>query len=107
MAARPWTLRNGEVWLSVRLTPKAARDGIDGTTTLSDGSSVAKIRVRAVPEDGKANDALIRLVAQALDLPRSTIRLQSGATARTKVLAVSGDVQEIDGKLTAVFDRQT
>jgi len=68
---------------------------------------VAKIRVRAVPEDGKANDALIRLVAQALDLPRSTLRLQSGATARTKVLAISGDVQEIDGKLTAVFDRQT
>lgn len=94
------------MWLSVRLTPKAARDGIDGAATLSDGSSVAKMRVRAVPEDGKANDALIRLVAQALDVPRSTVRLQSGATARTKVLAISGDVSAIDGKLTAVLDRQ-
>lgn len=102
-AVQAWTLRGDEVLLSVRLTPKASRDGIDGLAGLSDGSIVAKMRVRAVPENGKANDALIRLVAQALDLPRSAISLRSGASARTKVLALSGDVQEIDRKLAALF----
>lgn len=102
-AVQAWTLRRDEVLLSVRLTPKASRDGIDGLTGLSDGAVVAKMRVRAVPEDGKANDALIRLVAQALDLPRSAVSLRSGASARTKVLALSGDVQDIDRKLAALF----
>lgn len=91
--------------LSVRLTPKAARDNIDGSATLANGSTVAKVRVRAVPEDGKANVALIRLVAETLGLPRSAVSLRSGATARSKVLAISGDVQEIDKKLTALLSK--
>lgn len=87
----------------MRLTPKAAHDAIDGRATLADGSMVVKIRVRAVPEDGKANAALIRLLAETLGLPRSAVSLRSGATARTKVLAITGNVQEIDKKLTALL----
>ncbi len=49
-----------------------------------------KVRVRARPIDGKANAALIALMAKALDVPGSRIILTSGETARLKTLEISG-----------------
>ena len=66
---------------------------------LADGQTVLKARVRAVPEDGKANDALIALVAKSLKIPASRARLTSGATSRHKVLALEGDGAELSAKL--------
>jgi uncharacterized protein YggU (UPF0235/DUF167 family) len=77
--------------LHVRLTPKGGRDGIDGLETLSDGRVVLKARVRAAPNEGEANDALIRLVAKALGVPARDVTLTAGATSRIKRLAVAGD----------------
>ena len=56
------TDRDGIV-LSVRLTPRAQRDAVDGVGTLSDGREVALVRVRALPEDSAANQALVALLA--------------------------------------------
>jgi uncharacterized protein (TIGR00251 family) len=86
----PWREQAGALLLSIRLTPKSSRDALEGIETLSDGRAVLKARVRAVPEDGKANDALIRLVAKELDVPRRAVELASGATSRTKVLSIAG-----------------
>ena len=60
----PWHLRDNELFLSVRLTPKSSRDEIDGIGLLADGRSILKVRVRAVPENGKPNTALLRLLAK-------------------------------------------
>ena len=79
------------ILLSVRLTPKAARDEFGGFETRDDGREVLKARVRAVPEDGKANAALIRLAAKAFGLPASAVELASGQTSRTKVLKLRGE----------------
>jgi uncharacterized protein YggU (UPF0235/DUF167 family) len=49
-----------------------------------------KARVAAPPIDGAANRALLRLIAGALDLPRSRVRLAAGATNRRKVVEVDG-----------------
>ncbi|HWX14189.1 MAG TPA: DUF167 family protein [Methylocella sp.] len=89
----PWHLRDNELFLSVRLTPKSSRDEIDGIGLLADGRSILKVRVRAVPENGKANTALLRLLAKTLRVPASAVRLESGASGRLKTLCVQGNAK--------------
>jgi uncharacterized protein YggU (UPF0235/DUF167 family) len=59
----------GGVVIAVRLTPKAARETIDGIGRLSDGREVLIARVRTPPADGAANAALVMLLAKALKVP--------------------------------------
>jgi uncharacterized protein (TIGR00251 family) len=91
MSDAPWRATLDGVVVACRLTPKGGRDAIDGAATLSDGMRVLLVRVRAVPEDGKANDALIRLIAAKAGAPASKARLVSGAKSRLKQVAISGD----------------
>ena len=81
--------------MAVRLTPKGGRDAIDGVETMSDGRAVLKARVRAVPEDGKANDALCKLIAKAAGVSNSSVDLAAGHTSRIKTVVVSGDAAQI------------
>jgi uncharacterized protein (TIGR00251 family) len=76
--------------LAVRLTPRANRDSVDGIGTLSDGQQVALARVRAVPEDGAANDGLVALVARTFGRPKSAVTLVRGATQRVKHVRIAG-----------------
>ena len=57
-----------------------------------DGRAILRVRVKAVADRGKANEAVIALLAKALDVPKNAIRLVSGDTARLKTVAVTGDV---------------
>jgi uncharacterized protein (TIGR00251 family) len=50
----------------------------------------AKIALTAPPIDGKANEALIAFLAEALRLPRTRVSLVSGATSRSKILRITG-----------------
>jgi uncharacterized protein (TIGR00251 family) len=68
---------------AVRLTPRADRDAVDGVL---DG--ILRVRVTAPPVDGAANEALLRLVASQLRIPKRDVRLVSGESARHKVVAV-------------------
>jgi len=91
MAETPWTAEAGGVTLWLRLTPKGGRDAIDGVETMADGKTVLKARVRAAPEDGKANAALIELIARALSVPKKAVTIRSGETSRVKKLFIAGD----------------
>jgi uncharacterized protein (TIGR00251 family) len=71
--------------LQVRLTPRASAERV---VLMEDGSLA--VRVSAPPVDGRANDALIRAVADALGLAPSRVRLVRGARSRTKTLRISG-----------------
>jgi hypothetical protein len=73
------------VRFGVRLTPRGGADRVDGVV---DG--VLRARVAAPAVDGAANQALLRLIADLLGVPRRDVRLLSGATARTKVIALDG-----------------
>lgn len=89
-ASLPWRIGGPGLLVRVRLTPKASRDAIEGLETTAEGPAL-KARVRAVPQDGEANAAAERLVADWLGMPRSSVSLASGGKSRVKTLAVAGD----------------
>jgi hypothetical protein len=86
----PWQVAANGLALTVRLTPKGGRDAIGGVERMADGRSVLKVRVRAAPSDGAANDALVRLMAKALGVAPRQVTLATGATARIKRLEIAG-----------------
>jgi uncharacterized protein (TIGR00251 family) len=79
----------GGVVVPVRLTPKSGRDEIAGLEDF-DGDTVLKVRVRAVPEDGRANAALEKLIANWLGLPPSAVKVVHGGKSRLKQVAIEG-----------------
>jgi uncharacterized protein YggU (UPF0235/DUF167 family) len=87
----------------VRLTPKAGRDGIAGLKPTVDGGVELTAKVTAVPENGKANDALLRLLSKSLKLPVSAFTLVAGATDRHKQILISGDPAAIETALVSLI----
>ena len=96
-----WRESQTGLLLSVRLTPRGGRDGLDGVETLTDGREVLKVRVRAAPSDGEANAALVALLAKLLGLPRSRVTLVAGASARLKTVLLEGDSATLLARLEA------
>ncbi len=89
--------------LAVRLTPGASTDRIDGWDVDADGRPVLKVRVRARPVEGEANDALIKLLARALGAPKSALAIQRGGQSRTKMIEVAGlSNDEMRSRLTGL-----
>ncbi|RUW72716.1 MULTISPECIES: DUF167 family protein [unclassified Mesorhizobium] len=102
----PFRSRDDGIDLFVRLTPKAALDRIEGVETTADGRSHLKARVRAVPENGAANAALVKLVAKALGVPGSSVSVVAGGTARLKTLRIVGDAAELAKRIEALSGGQ-
>jgi uncharacterized protein (TIGR00251 family) len=75
--------------LKLRVTPGSRKQEIAGWH-----GDALRVRVNAPPERGKANDAAVRLVASALDLPARQVTLERGATSRDKVLKIEGLSEE-------------
>ncbi|MBI3452709.1 MAG: DUF167 domain-containing protein [Rhodospirillales bacterium] len=78
----------------VKLAPKSHREGIEGVATEPGArgpEAALKIRVAAPPEDGKANAALLALLAREWGVPRRALTLIAGATQRLKRVHVRGD----------------
>lgn len=79
------------VSVAVRLTPKAGADRIDGVAEDAAGARMLKARVTAAPESGKANAALLKLLAKCWKLPKSALAVTGGVKDRNKVVHVAGD----------------
>lgn len=79
------------VRIAVRLTPRASRNAIQGLAEDADGGAVLKVAVTAVPEGGKANAALIKLLSKTCRLPKGAFTVVAGTTDRRKTIHVSGD----------------
>jgi hypothetical protein len=88
------------VTLKVRLTPKSSRDEIVGVEDFG-GEAMLKARVRAIPEDGRANEALEKLVARWLKVPPSSVKVTQGGKSRAKQVMVEGDIDAL-ARLIAV-----
>jgi len=85
--------------VNIRLTPGARKEGFFGVADAGDGKQALKVSVRAVPEDGKANKALIELLADEWKLPKSALSLLSGATNRQKTVLIEGDTRKLIASL--------
>jgi uncharacterized protein YggU (UPF0235/DUF167 family) len=81
--------------IAVRLTPGAARDAIGGCWVDERDACWLSARVRAVPEKGRANGALIAMLSKRLDWPKGAILLESGDTNRLKRLRIIGGGQAL------------
>jgi uncharacterized protein (TIGR00251 family) len=97
--ALPWRFSVQGVSVALRVTPRGGQDAVDGIETLANGRSVVKVRVRAIAEGGEANRAVIELLAKALRVPKSNVRVMSGATSRLKQVAIDGDPQKLGDAL--------
>jgi uncharacterized protein len=71
--------------LRLRVSPGARRPGVAGRH-----GDAWKLRVSAPPADGKANAAVLELLAETLDVPVSSLELVAGRSARDKIVALDG-----------------
>ena len=103
MTALPWKFDAQALLIAVRASPKASRDAIEGVRIDGDGQAWLQVKVRAVPESGGANAAIIALLAKRLGAKRSEVVLVSGATARLKRFRITGltdDPDQIEAMMT-------
>jgi uncharacterized protein YggU (UPF0235/DUF167 family) len=87
--------------IAVRLTPRAARDAVQGVAPGADGGAVLKVAVTAAPEAGKANAALIALLAKSWRIPKTAFAVVAGAADRRKTLHLSGEPAALGARLAA------
>ncbi|WP_455474367.1 DUF167 domain-containing protein [Bartonella sp. B30(2025)] len=90
--------------LFIYLIPKSSIDKIVGVECRDNGKQYLVIRLRAVPEDGKANKELVKFLSKQWKIPLSYISLKNGATSRYKQLYFSGYLEELKKVLHSLAD---
>jgi uncharacterized protein (TIGR00251 family) len=103
VAGEPFAAHPQGVTLAVRLTPKSSRDAVEGIEAGADGRCHVKVRVRALPAEGAANEALTKLLAKWIGVPRRDVSILSGATSRAKIVLVRGDTNELAERLRGLL----
>ncbi len=102
MGAPGWLREDGDGCLiSVRVTPRAASDGVVGVMRMDDGTEWLALRVRAVPDKGAANAAVAATLAKALGIAKSEARVVAGSTSRLKRLRVALPLAAVAAALDA------
>ncbi|MGI9462971.1 MAG: DUF167 family protein [Aestuariivirgaceae bacterium] len=92
--------------LSVRVTPKAGAEAVDRLHQAADGSIALKLRVTQPPDKGKANKAVIALLAKRLGFAKSALSIVAGETARDKQIKICGRPEAIASALDVVAGPQ-
>ena len=87
--------------VALKVVPKAARAGVAGVVTDAAGRAALKVRVTEAPEGGKANAAVVKLLAKAWKLPKGALGITAGAKDRRKTLLVAGDGSALEARLGA------
>ena len=102
-AACPWSEEPAGLKILVRVTPRSAREGIEGTIQTAQGMALAA-RVRASPQDGEANRAVQRVVAEWLGVARSAVAVISGTKWRVKTVLVAGEPALLAARVQAQME---
>jgi hypothetical protein len=88
--------------LRLRVAPGAARSGVVGRH-----GEAWKVRVPAPPEGGRANEAVVRLLADTLSVPRDAVTLVSGHGGRDKIVELMGlGPSEVERRLTSAAPKE-
>lgn len=79
---------SGTIRIAIKLTPKASKNAVQGWAEDENGERVLKCSVTAVPENGKANEALIKLLSKHYGVSKSSIKLIKGEASRQKIIEI-------------------
>ena len=101
--SEPWHLTERGATLSIRVTPRGGRDAVDGVLIMADGRAVLSVRVRAIAEDGAANQAVIALLVKALGVAKRDLQILSGHTGRVKQIGIVGDGTMLTAQLNGLI----
>lgn len=93
--------------LELRVTPGARKDAVEGLQPTAEGGEALKVKVTAPPEDGRANAAVIALLAKRWRLPKSAFTLLRGERDRNKSLLIAGDPAELAALLSRDLDERS
>ena len=88
--------------LAVRVTPKASRNELKGLYTAADGTVSLSVKVTAAPDKGKANAAVISLLAEKFGIAKSTLALVKGETDRNKTFQFSGPIEPLEALIASL-----
>jgi uncharacterized protein (TIGR00251 family) len=91
---RPWRRNGDDVLLRLYLTPKSSRDQL-GEVFEHPSGCVIKASVRALPDKGEANRALLKLLGKYLKRPKTSLVIAAGSQSRIKTVRISGKATEI------------
>ena len=83
-AAIPWRREGDAISIDLKAIPNARAEAIEGVVLGADGRPRLQLRIKAPPVDGKANAAVLKLLAKRLGCPRSALSLTAGTNARQK-----------------------
>ena len=95
-------MSSAQTIVTVRVTPRSGRDEVSGRKTFEDGVEAVCVRVTAAPDGGKANKAVCKAVASSLGIPKTSVEVVSGATARRKQLAVDASASQVESWLASL-----
>lgn len=101
-APSPFTACAGGVRVTLKVTPRAARSAVTGIEVDARGEPYLAVRLTAAPEAGKANTALIRLLARRWGVAASDLHLVRGERARRKVIELEGPADPLLARLVAI-----
>jgi uncharacterized protein YggU (UPF0235/DUF167 family) len=91
--------------LAIRLSPRARTDRLVSVAAAAEGGRVLKATVTAQAEGGRANDALLHLLARTWHLPRRDLSIIAGSTGRNKIVRVAGDPEYLVEKVAPEIAR--
>ena len=91
--------------VAIRLLPRARADGLAAIVAIPVGGCELKATVTAPPEAGRANEALLWILARAWHIPRRDISIIHGLTSRNKVIHVAGDPRRLLEQITPEIAR--
>ncbi len=95
MSDGPLNVAGDGLRVAIRLSPRASSDRLVAVAASAAGGHVLKATVTAPAEAGRANEALLQLLARAWRIPRRDLSLIGGSTSRNKVVHVAGDPQRL------------
>lgn len=95
----PIRIEENRILLNIKITPKASTNKIGKVFNNS-----LKIYVTAAPEDGQANKAVIKLLAEALEIRKNSIFIMQGLTAQNKVISITGNKDNLIKHLQIIIN---
>ncbi|PHR55541.1 MAG: hypothetical protein COA43_15245 [Robiginitomaculum sp.] len=90
----PWRAVSDGVVLHLSVTPKSSKDSV-GESVEGPSGCILKVKTRAIPDKGAANQAVVKLLAKWLGVPKTSIKIVSGSRSKLKTVQIAGNFEEI------------